>query len=98
MAELEMVSSEYAVRKPNPLIFETAAARLAVPPEHVWVVGDRLDTDVAGAKAVGMTAVWFQPGGPERLPSHEADLVTFHWDDVVERIRQTISKGRAAGH
>src|SRR5262249_13911171 len=60
--EFIVVSAEYSVRKPNPLLFETAAARLGVACNDIWFVGDRLDTDVTGAKAAGMKAVWFQSG------------------------------------
>ena len=35
-----MASSEYSVRKPNVLLFETAAARLKVKAEDIWFVGD----------------------------------------------------------
>src|SRR5262245_39175248 len=67
--EFIVVSAEYSVRKPNVLLFETAAAKLGVAPSDIWFVGDRLDTDVAGAKAAGMTAVWFQPGDArQQLP------------------------------
>ena len=52
-----MASSEYSMRKPNVLLFETAAARLNVKAEDIWFVGDRLDTDVAGAKGRGHGAV-----------------------------------------
>ena len=68
-----LVSSDYAVRKPNVLLFETAAARLDVPPADIWFIGDRLDTDVAGAKAAGMTAVWFN-ANPRPDTSQDADL------------------------
>jgi FMN hydrolase / 5-amino-6-(5-phospho-D-ribitylamino)uracil phosphatase len=61
--ELVTVSAEYAVRKPNPLVFEAVAGRLGATPQRTWFVGNRLDTDVAGAKAAGMTAVWFNPAG-----------------------------------
>ena len=56
--EFVMVSAEYAVRKPNVLLFTTAAARLGLAPEEIWFVGDRLDTDIAGARAANMKAVW----------------------------------------
>ena len=56
-----MVTADYVVRKPNPLLFETAAARLGVEPGDVWFVGDRLDTDVAGARAAGLVPVWLRP-------------------------------------
>ncbi|HKW09764.1 MAG TPA: HAD family hydrolase [Gemmatimonadaceae bacterium] len=59
-------SAEYAVRKPNPLLFETAAALLGIPPRDIWFVGDRMDTDVAGARAAGMYPVHFAPSGRSR--------------------------------
>ena len=77
-----IVSAEYSVRKPNALLFETAAAMLGVQPKDIWFVGDRLDTDVIGAKTAGMTAVWFNPG---RVPdtSRSADLSVADWDDFI---------------
>lgn len=56
-------SAEYAVRKPNPLLFEVAAARLGVSSHDAWFVGDRLDTDVAGARAAGMHPIHYAPTG-----------------------------------
>jgi putative hydrolase of the HAD superfamily len=77
-----IVSAEYSVRKPNALLFETAAARLGVQPKDIWFIGDRLDIDVIGAKTAGMTAVWFNPG---RLPdtSQSADLSVADWGDFI---------------
>lgn len=80
--ESVMVSSEYAARKPLPALFETAAARLGMAPEDIWFVGDRLDTDVAGARASGMAAVWLRPAG--RPPSAEPDLSAEAWSEIVE--------------
>jgi HAD superfamily hydrolase (TIGR01509 family) len=76
-----MVSAEYAVRKPNPLLLETAAARLGVRPTGIWCVGDRLDTDVAGARAAGMTAVLFDPTQRHRA---SADLAVGSWAELVQ--------------
>jgi putative hydrolase of the HAD superfamily len=80
-----MVSSDYSVRKPNVLLFDTAAARLGVRPADIWFVGDRLDTDVAGAKAAGMTAVWFNTD-QRTDPSGLADLSVSHWDELVRHV------------
>jgi putative hydrolase of the HAD superfamily len=55
-----MVSAEYAVRKPNALLFSTAAARLGLAPEEIWFVGDRLDTDIAGARSARMNPIWLR--------------------------------------
>lgn len=67
------------VRKPNPAVFLNAAAALEVGPERCLVVGDRIDTDIAPAKQLGMTAVLFrtgrhagqQPRTWEEVPDHE---------------------------
>jgi HAD superfamily hydrolase (TIGR01509 family) len=85
-----VVSADYSVRKPNVLLFEIAAARLGVRPEDIWFVGDRLDTDVAGAKAAGMTAVWFNPNNrPD--PSRSADLTVADWDGFMHHVMKARS-------
>lgn len=82
--DVVVVSAEHAVRKPNPLLFDTAAARLGLSPERIWFVGDRLDTDIAGAKAAEMTAIWFNN---QRTSSSvpTADFVVADWDELAER-------------
>ncbi|MBS1846928.1 MAG: HAD family hydrolase [Actinobacteria bacterium] len=51
-------SDEVGARKPDPAIFRHALAGLGdVAPEHAVHVGDLHRTDVAGAKAMGMTSV-----------------------------------------
>jgi HAD superfamily hydrolase (TIGR01662 family) len=77
-----MVSAEYSVRKPNTLLFETAAAKLGVASEDIWFVGDRLDTDVAGAKAAGMKAIWFH--SPNTASADRADLTVANWTDLMD--------------
>ncbi len=77
-----MVSAEYAVRKPNPLLFETAAARIGVEPVDIWFIGDSLIADVSGARVTGMTAVWL-PGNDEAPPG-SADLIASDWPSVVD--------------
>lgn len=81
-----MVSAEYAVRKPNPLLFQTAAARLGMPASAIWCVGDRIDTDVDGARAAGMTAVLLT--ATPRDGSEAADLVVGSWMELVRCIQR----------
>jgi putative hydrolase of the HAD superfamily len=77
-----MVSAEYAVRKPNPLLFEAAAARIGAEPADIWFVGDSLIADVSGARATGMTAVWLP--GTDEAPPGSADLIASDWPSVVD--------------
>lgn len=85
--EFVMVSADYVVRKPVALGVETAAVRLGVAAEDVWFVGDRLDTDVAAAKAAGMTAVWLRPVG--QSDSTTPDLTVADWSELVARFEET---------
>jgi putative hydrolase of the HAD superfamily len=43
--------------KPHPTIFRTALERLGLPPSDAVMVGDSLEEDVEGARAVGMRAL-----------------------------------------
>jgi HAD superfamily hydrolase (TIGR01662 family) len=81
--EFIVVSAEYSVRKPHALLLETAAAKLGLACNDIWYVGDRLDTDVAGAKAAGMKAVWFQPGNASRQSSDDSILEVASWQELL---------------
>jgi len=61
-----LASGEIGVPKPDPRIFARACEKLNVAPGDVWHVGDSLTTDVAGAKAAGLTAVWLNRDGANR--------------------------------
>jgi putative hydrolase of the HAD superfamily len=81
-----MVSADYVVRKPSALLLEAAAARLGVAPRDIWMIGDRLDTDVAGARAAGMCAVWLRP--PNAATSPLPDLTVHGWAELHQRFRE----------
>jgi HAD superfamily hydrolase (TIGR01450 family) len=51
------------VGKPEPPLFELALRRMGVTETEAVMVGDSVDSDVRGARRVGMTAVLFAPGG-----------------------------------
>jgi HAD superfamily hydrolase (TIGR01662 family) len=84
-----VASADYAVRKPNPVLFKLAAARLGLPPESIWFVGDRLDTDIAGANLAGMTAVWLSARPPDdQSVQIRADLTVPDWPTLVQRLER----------
>lgn len=72
-----MVTADYAVRKPNPLVVDVAVARIGTPVADTWFIGDRLDTDVAGARAAGITTAWYSRGRTDDHP--DADVVIPDW-------------------
>jgi putative hydrolase of the HAD superfamily len=64
--QLIAVSGDVGLAKPDARIFEHALQGLGVPAEATWHVGDGLETDIAGAKAAGLTAVWLNRDGRRR--------------------------------
>jgi phospholysine phosphohistidine inorganic pyrophosphate phosphatase len=64
VAALEYGSGQTAtlVGKPSPAFFAAAARELGLPPERIAVVGDDLDSDVAGARAAGLLGVAVRTG------------------------------------
>lgn len=72
------------VGKPERPIFELALARLGLAPEQVLMIGDRLETDILGAKRVGCWAALVLTGVTSAPPPpgpHAPDLVV---RDLVE--------------
>jgi len=59
--------------KPRPEPFRRALDALGVAARDAVFVGDSLEADVRGAKALGMTAVWKLNGRHEVPPAPEAD-------------------------
>ncbi len=56
-----LISAEVGWRKPRPEIFQIAMDRMQLEPAEALFIGDSLEIDVAGAKQIGMDAVWLNP-------------------------------------
>lgn len=65
---LELASGRKAkiIGKPEPLLYEMALHRLNMKPEETMGVGDRLETDIAGAQAAGMRSALVLTGVSSR--------------------------------
>jgi 4-nitrophenyl phosphatase len=75
------------VGKPQPYMFESAVAMLETNPASTLMIGDRLDTDIAGARAAGMPSALVLTGVTNRAqlddladPSAQPDAV---FDDLT---------------
>lgn len=56
------VSGSTGLRKPDPRAFLAACAALDVAPADCVMVGDRIDNDIAPARALGMAAIRLRTG------------------------------------
>ncbi len=85
-----VISEEMGFDKPDPRIFCHALSLAGVAPGEAAFVGDRLDIDVAGAKAAGMRAVWFNHWGgalDDISPRPDAVIRRFaELPEVLERL------------
>lgn len=75
LLQFSITAEEAGVQKPDPRIFQAAMKRAGCVPRELAHVGDALHSDVAGARAAGAWAVWFNPGGlppdPDIIPDAE---------------------------
>jgi putative hydrolase of the HAD superfamily len=70
-----VTSRDFGTAKPDPAIYAEGARRLGVPLDATLMVGDRLDTDVAGALKAGIPAVWLRHPGAIPIPGITPTLV-----------------------
>jgi|TARA_B110000263_G_scaffold229552_1_gene223400 HAD superfamily hydrolase (TIGR01662 family) len=56
-------SADHGYMKPHPSIFESALHAMGVDAADALMVGDSLSHDVAGARGLGMQAVWLDRSG-----------------------------------
>ncbi len=87
--EFVVASSEYGIRKPNPLIFRAALQRANVAPQETWFCGDNYQADILGASGAGIFPVWYSGGTPlkeieEDTPDKPELLRVSDWREFIE--------------
>jgi ribonucleotide monophosphatase NagD (HAD superfamily) len=50
------------IGKPSAAFFRAALKHLGLPPEQVALVGDDIDSDIAGAQSLGMVGILVKTG------------------------------------
>lgn len=71
--EVLAISEELGILKPDRAIFRHALDALGVQPSAALHVGDDARTDVGGAKAAGLSAVWVNRLGAVAVGDHAPD-------------------------
>lgn len=80
------------VGKPNRAIFHEALARLGGTPQNTAMVGDRLETDIAGAQAAGLGTILLLSGVTGRQELDESDLQPDHVFDDLRALAQYLER------
>jgi 4-nitrophenyl phosphatase len=86
------------IGKPQPAIFELALERLGAQPATTAVIGDRIETDILGARELGLRTILVMSGVTDAQQLAEAPLVAdMVFDDInaVYRAWRAAMRGRA---
>lgn len=96
--EFIMASSEYAVRKPDRMLFDTALRKAGLSPEQVWYCGDSVKADVIGAHGAGIYSVLYEGSAPDDVnPVLQENigvkiafdyLHIYDWDELIETLKR----------
>ena len=69
-----IISGEVGYGKPDPQIYNLALSQLGATPENTWIIGNSLESDIAGAIAADMKTAWLNRNGVPRDESIIPDL------------------------
>ncbi len=70
-----VVSAAINKRKPSPEIFECTLKALGVSASETVFVGDTIDADIEGAKAVGMKAIYIERRVEQEIGNIQPDKI-----------------------
>lgn len=92
--EFVIASSEYAIRKPNPMLFKIALQKARLEPSEVWFCGDSVEADIKGAYGAGIFPVHYDYADEKASyveSNVQIDLNYLHIHDWTELIDTLIS-------
>jgi len=89
---VQLVTSEEAGReKPDRAPFDLALAKLGLTASReVWMIGDSLTSDVAGARQLGLFTVWLRRSATQDVVGPPPDAVVGDW----AALRRLVLEGR----
>jgi putative hydrolase of the HAD superfamily len=81
-----VISGEIGAAKPDEAAFSPLRVAFDCPAKEIWHVGDSLTTDVAGAAAVGFTAVWLNRSGAPARGGMRPDLEITSLTELINSV------------
>lgn len=76
-----LISSDHGVKKPDERFFRILLDEYQIEPENALMIGNDLDSDIAGAKRVGMDTFYIHSGiSPECSRKPDADYTMMKMD------------------
>ena len=81
------VSDDIGYQKPDINYFKECLNRSVLATSEVLMVGDSLDSDIAGANITGIESCWYNPYGLENKSEVEADMEISHLNDLASILK-----------
>lgn len=86
--DLIISSADCGFSKPSSKIFQLALQQASCSASSAIMIGDRLDNDIAPAKALGLKTIWIKQGfsaySPIQSPSEEPDFTVNSLSDLLK--------------
>ena len=86
--DLIISSADCGFSKPSSKIFQLALQQASCSASSATMIGDRLDNDIAPAKALGLKTIWIKQGfsaySPIQSPSEEPDFTVNSLSDLLK--------------
>lgn len=95
LLDVLVISEEAGVTKPDPAIFRTAIARAGCDAGQAVMVGDSWSSDVVGARAAGLRAVWLNRTG-RPCPGPDSCPILASLEPVDEAVARILPGGATA--
>ena len=91
-----VISDFEGVKKPHPKIFQKALRIFGVKAEEAVMVGDRLYSDIYGAKRVGMHTVWFRYGKYANRENEYKEYADYEITDLLDvlQVIEVLNSGK----
>ncbi|UCC18760.1 MAG: HAD family hydrolase [Promethearchaeota archaeon] len=88
--QVKIYSDEIGYYKPHPILFKTALRKLKCFPQNSIHIGDKLETDIQGAKDCNMLTIWINDSDSPKSKSIQPDYEIQQIYDAVEIIKQIV--------
>jgi len=91
--EVQAISAEMELRKPDLRFFLAALALAGCQPNQTMMIGDRLDNDIQPARALGMTAIQLKVGPHKHQPVLSEEFLPHYTCSSIHQLSKLLLKG-----
>ena len=88
--QVKIYSDEIGYYKPHPILFKTALKKLECSPQNSIHIGDKLETDIKGAKDNNMFTIWFNDSNSLGSENIQPDYEIHEIPEVIQIVKNLI--------